>query len=70
MEGVTNEDDETYDRPLAGPDERDADLLDGSWEARYYASDRRKRDWRAIGIGISLLVLLGLLVPVIALFTQ
>lgn len=53
-----------------GPDERDADLMDGSWEERYYAGRVRARDWRAIGVAISLLVLLGLLVPAITVLTQ
>ena len=50
---------------LLGPDERDRDLLDGSWEQKYYASERRSRDWSTIGIGISLLFLIGMIVPTI-----
>lgn len=57
-------DDERY----LGPDERDADLLDGSWEAERHATGHRARDWRAIGAAVSLLVLMGLLVPLIAVF--
>ncbi len=46
-----------------GPDERDADLLDGSWEEAYYAGRVRRRDWSSIGVAIALLFLLGLLLP-------
>ncbi len=47
-----------------GPDERDRDLLDGSWEREYYAGQRRpSRDWSSIGIGIALLLLMGMLLP-------
>lgn len=57
-------------RPELGPDERDLDLLDGSWEQQYYAGARRTRDWRGIGVGIALLVLLAMLIPVLQLFFQ
>ncbi|MDE2668405.1 MAG: hypothetical protein OXI51_01995 [Chloroflexota bacterium] len=46
-----------------GPDERDRDLLDGSWERQYYAGGHRGRDWKTIGIGVALLFLMGLLLP-------
>ncbi len=48
---------------LSGPDERDQDLLDGSWEERYYASERRSRDWNAVAVGVTLLVVMGMLLP-------
>lgn len=51
--------------PDLGPDERDADLLDGSWEERYYAGRTRGRDWQAIGVALALLALLGMLIPAI-----
>jgi len=54
--------------PDLGPDERDRDLMDGTWEERYYSGRRRTRDWRAVGAGLGLLVLLALLIPVIQLF--
>ena len=51
---------------LLGPDERDRDLLDGTWEEEYYASERRpSRDWGTIGVGIALLFLMGLILPTI-----
>lgn len=48
-----------------GPDDRDRDLLDGSWEERYYAGRARRRDWSAVGVGITLLVLLALVLPIL-----
>lgn len=48
-----------------GPDERDRDLLDGSWEERYYAGRARRRDWSAVGVGVTLLVLLALVLPIL-----
>ena len=55
-------DDETF---APGPDERDRDLLDGSWEERYYAGRARRRDWSAVGVGITLLILLALVLPIL-----
>ena len=59
-----DEDDEfVEDEPELGPDERDADLLDGSWEEAYYAGRVRRRDWNSIAAAIGILFLLGLLLP-------
>lgn len=44
---------------LHGPDERDRDLLDGSWDARR----RPPRNWRNVGLAFSILILAGLLLP-------
>ena len=55
-------DDEAF---APGPDERDRDLLDGSWEERYYAGRARRRDWSAVGVGITLLILLALVLPIL-----
>jgi hypothetical protein len=49
--------------PDLGPDERDGDLLDGTWEMRYYTGQSRSRDWNAIGVGLALLLLVALLLP-------
>jgi hypothetical protein len=49
-----------------GPDERDRDLMDGSWEDNYYAGRVRTRDWRAITVGLSILVLAALLAGTLA----
>ena len=56
--------------PGLGPDERDLDLMDGSWEDRYYGGRIRHRDWNSIGIALSLLILLALIVPAILVFTR
>ena len=46
-----------------GPDERDADLLDGSWEQGYYAGRNQPRDWKNVYIGLALLLLIAMIVP-------
>jgi hypothetical protein len=51
-----------------GPDERDMDLLDGSWEAEYYSGRHRSRNWNAIMLGLALLVVLGLLISTAGVF--
>jgi len=58
-------DDEYYedDGPDLGPDERDRDLMDGSWEQEYYSGRMKSRDWNAITAGIALLVVIALVVP-------
>jgi hypothetical protein len=58
------------DGPDLGPDERDMDLLDGSWEREYYAGRRRGRDWQTIGIGVGLLVLLAMILPAVLVFLR
>ncbi|MCC7365435.1 MAG: hypothetical protein IT303_13800 [Dehalococcoidia bacterium] len=59
-------DDEPWDDgPDLGPDERDRDLLDGSWEQRYYAGQAGQRDWSTVYTGLAILVLLSILVPVV-----
>lgn len=55
--------DEDDDGLILGPDERDRDLLDGSWEQEYYSTDRPSRDWNTIGVGIALLLLMGMILP-------
>jgi hypothetical protein len=62
--------DDWDDGPDLGPDERDRDLMDGTWEQRYYAGRTRTRDWRAVTIGLSLLVLMAIVVPSILVVTQ
>ncbi|MGI8926911.1 MAG: hypothetical protein ACR2HN_09740 [Tepidiformaceae bacterium] len=59
---------EADDGPALGPDERDMDLLDGSWEQRYYSGRERGRDWSAIGTGLALLILAALLLPAALVF--
>lgn len=51
------------DGGVVGPDERDLDLLDGTWEQRYYSGQFRQRDWNAIALGISLVVIAALVLP-------
>jgi hypothetical protein len=75
-----DEDDETDDGPILlgrvpqdeemdlGPDERDRDLLDGSWEQNYYSGQHRQRNWNAIMLGLAILVVLGLLISTAGVF--
>jgi hypothetical protein len=53
-----------------GPDERDMDLMDGSWEAGYYGGQHRTRDWHAVYVGLALLALLGITIPVLGFLLQ
>ena len=47
---------EEDDEPDLGPDERDLDLMDGSWEREYYSGRMKTRNWNAIGAGIGILI--------------
>ena len=62
--------DDYDDGPNLGPDERDLDLMDGSWEHEYYAGRVRTRDWNAITIGVALIVLVALVVPMFLVFLR
>lgn len=63
---VFDEDDaEAGDEKDLGPDERDRDLMDGSWEQEYYAGRMKTRDWNAITAGVAVLVLAAILVPMV-----
>lgn len=53
------------DEPDLGPDERDLDLLDGSWEQQYYSGQLPRRDWNTIALGIALIVVIALILPMI-----
>lgn len=59
------EDEDDDEGPDLGPDERDLDLMDGTWEQRYYAGRARTRDWNAVIVGVSILVLAAFLVPLV-----
>ncbi|HJP40845.1 MAG TPA: hypothetical protein QGF35_03975 [Dehalococcoidia bacterium] len=62
---------ELPDDPL-GPDERDIDLLDDSWEV-ISAPRRRRRSspiLRAVLVALSIFALLGLIVPMVAAATR
>ena len=63
-------DDSDADGPNLGPDERDLDLLDGSWERRHYSGQVQHRDWTTIGIGLGLVALAGMVVPMLLVFLR
>lgn len=62
------EHDDEADGPDLGPDERDMDLLDGTWEQDYYAGRRRGPDWQTISVGVGLLVLMAMTIPMLVVF--
>lgn len=53
-----------------GPDERDADLMDGRWEDRYYSGQVRKRDWNSIYLAVGLVVVIALVLPLVLAATR
>lgn len=53
------------DGPDLGPDERDMDLMDGSWEERYYAGRIRGRDWQSITVALALIALIAMGLPLL-----
>ena len=59
------EEQDDYRNDAPGPDERDLDLMNGSWEQEYYSGRMKTRNWNAIGVGIAILVIAGLVVPMI-----
>ncbi len=56
--------------PDLGPDERDLDLLDGSWEQEYYSGRMKTRDWNAVLIGFAILVVAAMVVPMLLVFAR
>jgi len=61
--------DESWAEPRElGPDDRDRDLMDGSWEQQYYSGRMRSIDWHNVTIAIGLLALLGITLPAILVF--
>ena len=54
------------EEPDLGPDERDADILDGSWEQQYYTRRQPRRgDWEAVKVGVGLLIIIALVAPLL-----
>lgn len=53
-------DDEDY---APGPDERDRDLIDGTWEQRYYSGQHRERNWGAIGLAMGIVLVMAMVLP-------
>ena len=58
-------DEELADDVDLGPDDRDADLMDGRWEDRYYSGQVRQRDWKNIYLAVGLLIVMALVVPLV-----
>ena len=48
-----------------GPDDRDADLMDGRWEDRYYSGQVGKRDWNSIYLAVGLVIVMAMVLPLI-----
>ena len=70
MGATPDNDGEDEGGPDLGPDERDLDLLDGSWEQEYYSGRMKSRDWNAVLIGVAILVIASLVVPALLVFTR
>jgi hypothetical protein len=68
--GLDDDEDASGDGSTLGPDERDLDLMDGTWEQDYYAGRQKTRDWNAILVGVSLLILIAILIPFALQFTN
>ena len=68
--GYDSNEDTSGDGPTLGPDERDLDLMDGSWEHEYYSGRLRTRNWNGILVGGSLLILIALLIPFVLTLTN
>lgn len=58
------------DGPDLGPDERDRDLMDGTWEQKRYSGQRKSRDWNTIGLGIALLIITAMVLPMLLVFFE
>ena len=59
-----DDDDEFEEEDFApGPDERDMDLLDGSWEDRYYSGQTSRIDWGTVALAIALIAAISLVLP-------
>lgn len=56
--------------PDLGPDERDRDLLDGSWEQEYYSGRQKTRDWNAVFVAFAILIVAGMVVPMLLAFAR
>lgn len=68
--GFDEDEDPSGEGPDLGPDERDLDLLDGTWEHDYYAGRQKTRDWNSILVGVSLLILIAILIPFVLQLTN
>jgi hypothetical protein len=53
-----------------GPDERDLDLLDGSWEQEYYSGRQKTRDWNTVMVAVALLVVGAMVIPMLLVLTR
>jgi hypothetical protein len=62
------EDDYEDEEFAPGPDERDRDLIDGTWEERYYSGQHRQRNWGAIGLAMGIILVIALVLPGILVF--
>ena len=69
-EDPEDDEDEYADEIDLGPDERDADLMDGRWEDRYYSGQVRNRDWNSIYLAIGLVAVMAMVLPLILAATR
>ena len=50
---------------LYGPDERDRDLIDGTWERKYYSGKLRQFNWAALYPWLAFILILSMVIPVV-----
>jgi hypothetical protein len=69
--GMEDDDDwDDEDDYAPGPDARDRDLMDGSWEERYYSGRVRRFDWGSVLVALGLIALVALVLPGILVFLR
>jgi hypothetical protein len=65
LDGDELEDDLEEEGIDLGPDDRDRDLMDGTWAQKYYSGKMKSRNWNAITAGVALVVVASLIIPML-----
>lgn len=68
-ESVFEDEDDREGPLLYGPDERDRDLLDGTWERKHYGGKARSFNWEAIYPWLAAILILSMVIPVVLVAT-
>lgn len=70
MDATPEHDTDDDPGPDLGPDERDLDLLDGSWEHEYYSGRQKTRDWNAVLVAVAILIVAAMVLPMLLVFAR